>query len=71
MEIPISRPVHLEVEMLLSGMDFPATKKDVVDNAIEQDAPDWLMDLLQEIPETVYDSPAEVGRETEDVSNRM
>ena len=53
--------------MILSGMDYPATKRDVLDNAAEQDAPDWIVDVLRQIPDAVYDSPAEVGREAESI----
>jgi hypothetical protein len=71
METPTKRPVHLEVEMLLAGMDFPANKRAIVQNAKEQDAPKWLYMLLESIPDTVYDSPAEVGREAQNFADNM
>ena len=53
----------IEVEKYLKGVDYPATKQDLIDAASDNDAPDEVMDALNRIADKEYDSPADVSKE--------
>lgn len=54
---------QLEVQKHLKGMNYPASKNDLVEHARGQDAPDEILALLEDMPEREYGSPAEVTKE--------
>lgn len=54
----------IDVESYLNGVDYPATKQDLIDMANENDAPDEIMARLDMISDKEYSSPADVSKET-------
>lgn len=44
----------------LKGIDFPASKQDLIEYAEENDAPDDVIDVLEHFPDETYHSMAEV-----------
>ncbi|MFL6051635.1 MAG: DUF2795 domain-containing protein [Actinoallomurus sp.] len=52
----------IEVQKYLSGMDYPASKEQLIEHAKKKGAPKEIMDELQEIPENEYDGPNRVSR---------
>ncbi len=53
----------VEVEKFLKGVDYPATKQDLIDAASDNDAPDEVIDALNRIADKEYASPADVSKE--------
>ncbi len=50
----------IDIQKHLSGVDYPASKADLVSHAREGDAPEEVLDTLQRLPERDYDGPTEV-----------
>lgn len=48
------------ISRYLSDLRFPATKDELAQRAEENDAPDYLVDALDAMPDEVYESLAEV-----------
>jgi hypothetical protein len=55
-------PEPIEVQKYLSGMNYPATKDQVVEHAKEHGAPDEVMETLGNIPDQEYDGPNRVSQ---------
>jgi hypothetical protein len=55
-------PEPIEVQKYLSGMNYPATKEQIVDNAKSQGAPEEVMESLEQIPDEEYDGPNKVSQ---------
>jgi hypothetical protein len=55
-------PEPIEVQKYLSGMNYPATKEQIVNNAKTQGAPEEVMESLEQIPEQEYDGPNKVSQ---------
>jgi hypothetical protein len=53
----------IEVQKCLSGMDYPASRDDLVEHAKGNGADDHLVDLLRQIPDREYDGPNAVSQE--------
>ena len=51
---------QIEVQKHLKGMDYPASKGDLVEHARGQDAPEEVLNFLEGLPDRNYTSPAEV-----------
>ena len=51
---------QIEVQKHLKGMDYPASKDDLVEHARGQGAPEEVLNILEGLPDQNYTSPAEV-----------
>ncbi len=51
------------VEKYLAGIHYPSEKKNLVDKAQDNDAPDDVMDLLKKLPDKTYKSPIDITKE--------
>ncbi len=51
------------VQKYLEGLDYPAGKDEIIEVAQEQEAPQDVLSVLQEIPDKEYESPAELTQE--------
>ena len=51
-----------ELQRFLSGMDYPASKHELVEHARAQHADDVTLAQLKRIPERRYESPTAVSR---------
>lgn len=56
-------PSPIDVQKSLKGIDFPATKDDILSRARDGGASEEVMAELEQLPERDYDSPAEISRE--------
>ena len=53
----------IDVQKALKGMNYPASKNDVVECAERSKADGQTLDVLRRLPEREYDTPAAVSRE--------
>ncbi|MEB3210475.1 MAG: DUF2795 domain-containing protein [Leptolyngbyaceae bacterium] len=52
----------IEIQKYLKGVDYPASRDDLVSHAEEQGANNKLLKLLEQIPADEYETPAEVSK---------
>lgn len=52
----------ISVQKYLKGMDYPASKDELIDHAEEQGADDEVLDLLEQLPDEEYETPADVSK---------
>jgi hypothetical protein len=55
-------PNPIQVQKYLGGIDYPASKDDIVRTAEEQGADQDVMDALNGIPDREYDGPTAVSQ---------
>ena len=53
----------IDAQRHLSGVDYPASKQDLISEAQNQDADQDVIEALQSIPDKDYNSPTEVTHE--------
>lgn len=51
----------INIKESLEGIDFPATKEEIVAYATEHDADENALEMLRELPEKVFDSLQEIS----------
>lgn len=56
-------PSPIDVQKALKGMDYPASKDEIVQKARAAHADDRIVDVLQQIPERDYETPASISKE--------
>ena len=54
-------PNPIQIQKYLSGIDYPASKDDLVESARSQGAPDDVVEALQGLPGDSFDSPTAVS----------
>jgi hypothetical protein len=59
----MANPDFIEVQKSLSGVDYPASKQDLLEHARSQGAGDDVLQALQQIPDREYDGPNAVSQE--------
>jgi hypothetical protein len=52
----------IQVQKYLGGLDYPASKDDVVDHARNRGADDNIISTLQQMKEEQFQTPAEVSQ---------
>ncbi|WNZ26048.1 DUF2795 domain-containing protein [Leptolyngbya sp. NK1-12] len=52
----------IELQKYLKGMNYPASKDDLIDHAEEQGADDDILDLLEQLPDEEYETPTDVNQ---------
>ena len=52
----------VQVEKLLKGLDYPASKKDIVQYAEQHGADEHTREALQQLPGQTFDSPIDVSK---------
>lgn len=55
-------PSPIEIQKALGGIDYPASRNDLVSNAEKSGAEDSVLDTLRNLPDREYDSPAAVSK---------
>lgn len=53
----------IEVQKALKGMDYPAKKQDLIKKAKDNDAPQKVMHVLENLPDKEFESAVDVSRE--------
>lgn len=56
------------IQEYLGGLDFPATKQELIDQARNQDAPQDVMSVLEQVDDGEYESPTDVSRALEHIA---
>lgn len=56
----MSAPNPIEVQKHLSGVDYPASKDDLVSTAEREGAGDDVLEALRSLPDREFDSPTDV-----------
>jgi hypothetical protein len=51
------------VQKYLAGINYPAERKKLINNAQNKNAPNNVMDLLNKLPEKTYTSPIDIAKE--------
>lgn len=51
-----------QVQKSLGGLDFPATREDIIDHAKRNGASNEILQLLEELPRQPYENAGEVTR---------
>jgi hypothetical protein len=52
----------IEIQKHLKGIDYPASKEDIIQHAEENGINDDLRSLLEELPEDEYETPTDVSK---------
>jgi Protein of unknown function (DUF2795) len=52
----------IEVQKYLSGVDYPASKQDLIEHAKNKGAPKEVLGDLEDIPDEEYDGPNRVSK---------
>ena len=53
----------IEVQRYLGGIDYPASKREIIETAEDSGAGDDVLEALERLPERDYDDPTEVSSE--------
>ena len=64
----VAAPNPIQIQKYLSGIDYPASKDDVVSTAEKENAPDDVLEALRAIPDGEYDAPTAVSSAVSDAS---
>ncbi|GGQ38870.1 hypothetical protein BKA00_003123 [Actinomadura coerulea] len=56
-------PSFIEVQKCLAGMDYPASRDQLVDHAAEHGADEPMLQALRAMPDREYDGPSGVSKE--------
>ncbi|ARJ06360.1 hypothetical protein GCM10010988_15930 [Cnuibacter physcomitrellae] len=54
-------PNPIQIQKFLGGIDYPASKEDIVQRAKDSGADDAVLDALNAIPDKEYDAPTAVS----------
>jgi len=54
-------PSFIEIQKYLSGVDYPASKQDLIDRARESGAGDEVMQALESLPDREFEGPTGVS----------
>ncbi|MGN8048278.1 DUF2795 domain-containing protein [Curtobacterium sp. 22159] len=63
----MAAPNPIQVQKYLSGIDYPASKDDIVATAEREGADGDVLDALRAIPDGEYDAPTAVSSAVADV----
>lgn len=57
----------IQIQKFLKGVDYPASKQDLVKHAEENGADDNVCSVLEQLPDQDYETPAEVSKAISDI----
>jgi len=57
------RIIPVRIQEYLSGVEYPATKDQLISHAREHEAPDDVIEFMKRLPNRNFKSPAEVSQE--------
>lgn len=52
----------IQVQKFLSGMDYPASKEEIVEHAKSKGADENIMQTLEQLPDESFETPADVSK---------
>ena len=53
----------IKLQKALGGVDYPASKEDLIKNAEGKDADEDVLSFLRDLPDRKYETPADVNKE--------
>ncbi len=53
----------IKLQKALGGVDYPASKEDLVEHAEGKDADEDVLSFLRDLPDRKYETPADVNKE--------
>lgn len=56
-------PSPIDIQKALGGMDYPASRDDLVKHAEDNGADASVLDTLKNLPDREFDSPTDVNKE--------
>ncbi|MDQ0735351.1 DUF2795 domain-containing protein [Arthrobacter agilis] len=56
-------PSPIDIQKALGGMDYPASKEDLVRHAKDKGADGAVLETLENLPDREFDSPTDVNKE--------
>ncbi len=59
----MARVNPIKLQKALGGMNYPASKEDLVEHAEGQDADEEVLSFLRDLPDRTYETPADVNKE--------
>ncbi|MCU1637311.1 MAG: hypothetical protein JWQ68_2550 [Cryobacterium sp.] len=60
------KPNPIQIQKFLGGIDYPAEKSDLVENAEKAGADENVMNVLRGLPDRSYDAPTAVSEAISD-----
>jgi Protein of unknown function (DUF2795) len=61
-ELSMAKTNPIQLQKHLKGVDYPATKEDLINHARQQGADQDLLSDLEQIPDQEYETPTEVNK---------
>ena len=52
----------VQVQKFLGGLDYPASKEDLMNRAEQEDADQEVRSILEQLPDQNYETPADVSK---------
>ncbi|WP_394252306.1 DUF2795 domain-containing protein [Arthrobacter pityocampae] len=56
-------PSPIDLQKALGGVDYPASKQDLVQHAKDKGADTTVLEALENLPDREFDSPTDVNKE--------
>lgn len=57
----------IQLQKHLKGVDYPASKEELIEHAKQQGADDNAISVLEQLPDQEYDSPTDVSEAVGDI----
>ena len=57
----------IELQKHLKGVDYPASKEELIQHAQQQGADEKVREILEQLPDEEYETPAEVSKAVSDI----
>lgn len=57
----------IQIQKHLKGVDYPASKQDLIEHAQQQDADENILSILEQLPDQEFETPAEVSKAIGDI----
>ncbi|MCL5666874.1 MAG: DUF2795 domain-containing protein [Patescibacteria group bacterium] len=55
----------------LEALAYPASKEDILDFAVDQQAQPEILDMLDQLPDTIYNNPSDISQALEENANMV
>ncbi|HEY9671602.1 MAG TPA: DUF2795 domain-containing protein [Waterburya sp.] len=52
----------IQIQKHLKGVDYPASKEELIEHAQQQDADEDILSILEQLPDQEFETPAEVSK---------
>lgn len=57
----------IQIQKHLKGVDYPASKQDLIEHAQQQGADENIRSVLEQLPDEEFETPAEVSKAIGDI----